>query len=264
MKNRRENDAGTRGRADAAKENLLIDDSVTLRRKVPASLRFRLCASIIICILIFPVAFAGTGQQRGAVVDQIIALVNEDVITRSDLLWSIALAPDAPSPAGPISSDILQRKLEVMIDERLLAQEAARVPSAPITEEDILNRRASLVRSFPSEAAFRERVEAVGLTPERINELIRQMILIERFNEFRFRSFVLVTDTEIQRYYNETFAAEMRRRGAVPPGLDDRLDQGTVREQIQRILQTEKIIQETNRWLEAARQRADIVHLAEP
>jgi hypothetical protein len=227
------------------------------------------CVAASFCIFVFCLlprcAQAQQQQPRGGVVvDQIIALVNDETITRSDLLWSIALDPKAPSPAGPISSDILQRRLEVIIDESIIGQEAARVPSAPITEEDINRRRAELIASFPSEAAFRERVESVGLTPDRINDLIRQMILRERFIEFRFRSFVLVTDRDIQRYYDEKFAPEMRRRGAVPPSLDDKLEMGTVREQIQRILLVEKIQQEEERWLEAARQRADIVHLAEP
>jgi hypothetical protein len=230
--------------------------------KATSRLRLKLMLYFALCVLHF--ASPVYGQQGGVLVDQIIALVSDDVITRSDLLWSIALDPKAPSPAGPVSRDILQRKLDVMIDQRLLAQEAARVPSAPITEEDVINRRAQLIASFGSEAAFRDRVGSVGLTPDRINELIREMIQIERFVEFRFRSFVLITDQDIQRYYEERFVAEMRKRGAVPPGLDDKLERGTVRDQIRQILETEKIEQEINRWIEAARQRADIVVLAEP
>jgi hypothetical protein len=197
-------------------------------------------------------------------VDQILALVNDEVITRTDLLWSIAMNPKAPSPAGPVSSDLLHQKLDVMIDERLIAQEAARVPTADITQDEIDKKRTELIESFRSEAEFRERVGSVGLTPQKLDELLRQRILIDRFVDFRFRSFVLVTEQEIQRYYNETFASEMRRKGQVPPSLDQTLEGKTVREKINVILKQEKINTEIDHWLASARQRADVVQLAEP
>jgi hypothetical protein len=198
-------------------------------------------------------------------VDQILTLVNDDLITRIDLLWSIAMDAQAPSPIGPVGSDLLSRKLDVMIDERLIAQEATRVPTAEITEDEIAKKRTELIKSFPSEAQFRERVGSVGLTPQKIDELLRQRILIDRFVEFRFRSFVLITDQDIQRYFDEVLAPGIRNSGLVPPSLDEvQKDGKTVREGIRAILKQRKINDEVERWLSQARQRADIVQLAEP
>lgn len=198
-------------------------------------------------------------------VDQILTLVNDDVITRIDLLWSIALDPEAPSPVGPVGSDLLSRKLEVMIDERLIAQEATRVPTTEITQDEIDKKRTELIKSFKSEAQFRERAGSVGLTPQKIDELIRQRILIDRFVEFRFRSFVLITQQDIQRHYDEVLAPEIRKSGLVPPSLDEvQKDGKTVRDGISATLKQRKINDEVERWLSQARQRADIVQLAEP
>lgn len=191
-------------------------------------------------------------------VDQILALVNDDVVTRTDLLWSIALDPRAPTPAGPVGSDLLKQKLEVMIDQRLVAQEAARLPSAELTQDEVDKKRTELVKSFKSEADFRQRVESVGLTPDRIDDLIRERILIDRFVDFRFRSFVLVTEPEIQKYFDETLAPRIRDAGQVPPPL------AKVSDEISALLKQEKINQEIDRWLNTVRQRADIVQLAEP
>ena len=206
---------------------------------------------LLICLLPLP----SRGQQ---VVDQILALVNDDVITKSDLLWAIALDPESPDPVGNISSDVLRRMLDVVIDQRLVAHEAARIPTADITQDEISKKRAALIAEFPSEAAFRRRVESVGLTPERIDELLRQRILIERFIEFRFQSFVFVSQQEIERYYNDVFLPKMQKAGQVPPPLEQ------VRDQITEILKQEKIGQELDRFLTTARQRADVVFLAEP
>jgi len=210
--------------------------------------------------LLFAFCFSAQAQQ---IVDQIVALVNEDIITRSDLLWSLALDPKAPSPAGPLSSDILRQKLDVMIDQRLIEQEARRVPAADVTQQEIDQRRTALIKQFQTEAAFRQRVESVGLTPQKIDELIREMILIERFVDFRFRSFVLVTEQDIQTFYNEKLVPEVRKKGQVPPSLDDVIEGMTVREKINSILKEEKINEELDRWIKAARERADIVQLVE-
>jgi hypothetical protein len=211
-------------------------------------------------------AFEAKAEQRagGVIVDQILVLVNDDPVTRTDLLWRIALDPQAPSPAEQISSDLLDRELEGLLNERLIAQEAARLPGAEVTAEEIAQKRAELIRRFSSEAAFRQRVASVGLTPERIDEILRQRILIERFIEFRFRAFVLVTDADIQKYYDGEFARRMREVGEVRPPLDAMLEKGTVRDQIRELIRQEKIGQEYDRWLTTARQRADIVVLAEP
>lgn len=212
----------------------------------------------MILVLLIPLLLIAEGARAQKVVDQILTLVDDQVITKTDLLWSLALDKDSPSPAGPVSSDILRQKLDVMIDERLIAQEATRLPGAEVSQEEIDQRRRKLIESFPSEAAFRQRIESVGLTPQRLDELIRERILIDRFIEFRFQSFVFVSEDEIKRYYENVLAPQIRERGAVPPPIDQ------VREEIQPILRREKINEEIDRWLIEARQRAEIVQLAEP
>jgi hypothetical protein len=193
-------------------------------------------------------------------VDQILTLVNDELITRLDLLWSIAMDPQAPSPVGPVGSDLLSRKLDVMIDERLIAQEATRLPTVEIPQSEIDKKRTELIKSFSSEAQFRERVGSVGLTPQKINELMRERIIIDRFVEFRFRSFVVVTEQEIKRYYDETLVPQLRAAGQVPPPVET----PQIRDAITLILKAEKVEAEINRWLASARQRADVVQLAEP
>ena len=223
-----------------------------------------ICVIRGLLLLAFTILLLIPSVRAQQIVDQILTLVNDEVITRTDLLWSIAMDPQAPSPVGPVSSDVLSQKLDVMIDERLIAQEAARIPTAEITRDDIEKKRTELIKSFRSEAEFRQRIGSVGLTPQKLDELLRQRILIDRFADFRFRSFVLVTEQEIKRYYDESFVPEMRRKGQVPPSLDQMLQGATVREQIRDILKGRKIDEEINRWLVSARQRADVVQLAEP
>ncbi|HXU38359.1 MAG TPA: hypothetical protein VN937_18530 [Blastocatellia bacterium] len=207
------------------------------------------------CFLISLMSLHTRAQQ---IVDQVLTQVNDDIITRIDLLWSIAIDPKAPSPVGPVGADLLRQKLDVMIDERLIAQEAARIPASDITQDEIEKKRTALIAGFKSEAEFRQRAGSVGLTPQKIDELLRQRILIERFVDFRFRSFVLATEQEIKRYYDERLVPEVRKAGQVPPPLEQ------VRDKISELLKQQKINTEIDKWLAAARQRAEVVQLAEP
>jgi hypothetical protein len=214
--------------------------------------------ALVLAIVITNLMASSVRAQQ--IVDQILTLVNDEPITRMDLLWSIAIDPQAPSPAGPVGSDLLGRKLDVMIDERLIAQEAARIPTTPITQDEIDKKRTALIKSFRNEAEFRQRVGSVGLTPQKIDEIVRERILIDRFVDFRFRSFVVVTEQEIKRYYEEILTPKVRAEGQVPPPIDG----PKVRDGIIANLKQEKIEAEINRWLGSARQRADVVQLAEP
>lgn len=207
--------------------------------------------------VLITLALSGFAQAQ-SVIDQILVIVNNDIIMRSDLLWSIALDPEAPSPTGPVNAELMKLKLDVMIDLRLVEQEASKIPAADIKQEDIDKKRTEIIASFPSEAEFRRRVESVGLTPTKIDDLIRNRILVERFLDFRFRSFVFVSDNEIKQYYDEKLVPRLRETGAIPPPIEQ------VREKIIELLRGEKIDQELDRWLAEARQRSEVVHLAEP
>jgi hypothetical protein len=203
------------------------------------------------CIFSFAVP-----QQK--IVDQILTLVNDEVITRIDLLWSLAMDAQAPNPANGINSDLLRQKLDVMIDEKLITQEATRIPTTDVTQEEINAKQKALIATFPTQAAFLERIQAVGLTVEKLEELLRQRILIEKYVAFRFESFVFVTDQEIQEYYEQKLVPKLKEKGTVPPSLSEVIDK------IRTLLKEEKKGGELERWLTSARQRAEIISLVEP
>ncbi|MEW6207622.1 MAG: hypothetical protein AB1631_04595 [Acidobacteriota bacterium] len=215
------------------------------------------CKSVCVCLLLLATFAIQTSAQNQKTIDQILVVVNDEIITRTDLLWNLALDPNAPSLAGPVSSDLLKQMLEVLIDQRLVYQEAAKIPSE-VSQDEIEKMRNELIKKFPSETAFRQRAESVGLTSARIDELIRERVLIERFVEFRFRSFVFVSENEIQKYYDEQLAPRVREGGQIPPPAEQ------VRDQINELLKREKFDQELDRWLKEARQRSDIIQIAEP
>ncbi len=219
---------------------------------------FCLLCSVFCILLFFPPV------QAQEVVDTFVATVNvgeradcgtKCLITYSDLLWQLALQPDT-ALVNPSSAD-LNRALRLVIDQRLILQEAEKLPSIAPTAEEITAARDGLVKAFPSQAAFLERLQRVGLTAEKLNEILDQRVRIEKYLDFRFRNFVVITQNEIERYYKDVFVSRFRARfpGRIVPTLDES------RAEIERTLTEAKIESDTDAFLDSARDRAEIAIL---
>ena len=198
------------------------------------------------------------------VVDKMVATVNADVlpecrqiclITYSDLLWQLALQPNTPLD-NPSSAD-LNRALHLLIDQRLILQEAEKLPSIAPTLEEVKTARDELVKAFPSPPEFQQRLQQVGLTAEKLDETLDQRLRIEKYLDFRFRNFVVITQKEIADYYKDTYVPRLRARtpGRIVPTLDE------ARAEIEKTLTEAKIESDTDAFLDNARERAEIVTL---
>jgi hypothetical protein len=178
------------------------------------------------------------------------------LITYSDLLWQLALQPDTVL-VNP-SSDELNRALNLIIDQRLILQEAEKLPSIAPTSDEITAARDELVKAFPSQAEFQSRLLSVGLTAEKLDELVDQRVKIEKYLDFRFRNFVVITQNEIADYYRDVYVPRLRSRapGQIVPTLEQ------ASPGIEKTLTEAKIETDTNAFLDNARERAEIVMLS--
>ena len=191
-------------------------------------------------------------------VDRMVATVNAgvrtDLITYSDLVWQLALQPNTPLVA-PTSHD-LNRALHLVVDQRLILQEAEKLPTIAPAAEEVKAARDELSKAFPSAAEFQQRLMLVGLTSEKLDEILEQRVRIEKYLNFRFRNFVLITQKEIGNYYNEVYVPRVRGRGQIVPKLEE------AQAEIERILTEAKIESDTDAFLDSARERAEIVTLS--
>ena len=208
-------------------------------------------------VLVLTFCSIGAAQQ---VVDKMVATVNAGVrtelITYSDLLWQLALQPD--TQLDNPSSDQLNRALRLLIDQRLILQEAEKLPTIVPTAAEISDARTELARHFPSEPAFRERLLRVGLTSEKLDEILEQRLKMEKYLDFRFRNFVVISQKELADYYNDVYVPRFKARnpGRIVP------TQEQARAEIEKTLMEAKIESDTDAFLDTARERAEIVILS--
>jgi hypothetical protein len=194
------------------------------------------------------------------VVDKMVATVNAglktDLITYSDLMWQLALQPNTPLD-NPNSAD-LNRSLRLLIDQRLILQEAERIPTIVPTPAEITAERNELARNFRTQEEFQERLRRVGLTSERLDEIVEQRLKMEKYLDFRFRNFVVISEKEITEYYNQVYVPRFKERfpGRIVPTL------AQIKDEIERTLVEAKIESDTDAFLDTARERAEIVMLS--
>ena len=201
-------------------------------------------------------AYATVAQE---VVDKMVASVNggvrTELITYSDLLWQMALQPNAPID-NP-SSEVLNRTLQLIINQRLIYQEAEKLPTINPTDKEINDELTALIALFPSRSDFNDRVQRVGLTNEQLREIIRQRVAIDKYLNFRFRSFTVVTPKEVSDYYRDVYVPRFQQQypGRIVPEFEK------VSKQLEAQLTEDKIESETTSFLDTARQRAEITIL---
>lgn len=213
---------------------------------------------IIICVICVISGYSSSAAQK--VVDKMVATVNAgvrtDLITYSDLLWQLALQPDTPLDT-PRSSD-LNDALRKLIDQRLILQEAEKLPTIAPTPKEVSDARDELARYFSSPAEFQQRLQRVGLTSEKLDEILEQRLKMEKYLSFRFQNFVVVTQDEIADYYNKVYVPRLRARfpGRIVPSPEQ------ARAEIETLLTEGKIESDTDAFLDTARERAEIVILS--
>lgn len=213
--------------------------------------------------VLFLLAFsllAGSSQCLAQeVVDKMVATVNAgartELITYSDLLWQLALQPN--TVLDNPSSVELNRALRLLIDQRLILQEAEKLPTIAPTQKEVSDARDELARNFSSQVEFQQRLQRVGMTSEKLDEIIEQRLKMEKYLDFRFRNFVVISQKEIADYYRDVYVPRLQTRapGRIVPSLEQ------ARAEIEKSLMEAKIESDTDAFLDTARERAEIVML---
>lgn len=213
-------------------------------------------------LLLLAPSAAAVGQEPrpgGAeVVDRMVAVVNGQLITYTDLLWQLALEPGTPLDR-PRAED-LRRVLETVIDQQIIYHEAEKLPHIHADDREVEPALAELVRRFPSQTEFQRRVASVGLTSGQLREIVRARVEIEKYVHFRFRSFAVVTPQEAEGYYRDVYVPRRRRQapGAIVPALKE------VYKEIEGAMIEDKVASDLAKFFDEVRDTAEIQIISQP
>ena len=166
-------------------------------------------ATVSILLLIFALGLQSRAlcQTTGAV-NKILAVVNDEVVTETDL--DEALASGIDELKKEYSGDELKAKTEEarkellnqMIENKLILQEAKK-DNITADDSEVESRLRDVKSRFPSEDVFYAEVEKSGVSTEVLKKRYRDNIMMTKLVDHEVRGKVVVTVTEIESYYKK-------------------------------------------------------------
>lgn len=144
---------------------------------------------------------------RAEVLDKVVAVVNDDVITQSEL--DQLLAPVYGQYKKVYTGREFSLKMEEarqgllnqLIEDKLVYQEAKRL-GVEVSEEEINEKMDAFQARFKKED-FDRLLQEQGLTLSKLRNRYREQIAIRKLHQHQVRSKVIVTPVEIEDYYKQ-------------------------------------------------------------
>lgn len=141
-----------------------------------------------------------------AVVDRVVAVVNDDVIMMSELQEAVLIyqrETKTPPPAGTELEELQRTVLARMVDHRLQVQEARR-EKIEVSEDDLRTTLDDFVRRNGGDRAQIEvQLRQQGLTWEALRRELRDQMLAQRIRSRRVTRRAAVTEAEVDAYMAE-------------------------------------------------------------
>ena len=197
--------------------------------------------SVVAVLLLAPTL---RGQQ---VVDRIVARVEDDILTLSELR---ELGRFQELVEGRAASD--QKLLAELIEQWMVDTEATAAHYARPSEAEVTREVERLAKQLASPEAYGQRLRALGLSEAAVRRLVERQIYFARYLDYKFRPGARVDAAAVEQYYREQLLPPLRARGQPLPSLE------SVQDQIRELLVQRDISERAAKWLDEARARLKI------
>ncbi len=181
------------------------------------------------------------------VVDRIVARVEDDIITLSEVR---ELGRYQQLVQGRSDSD--DPLLAQLINQWIVNTEATAARFPRPTETEVNGQLDRLGKQFPSAEAYYSRLRELGLTAAGVRRLVGRQLYLARYLDYKFRPVAQVEASAIEKYYREQLVPTLSARGQTVPPLEN------VQEQIRELLVEREISERADRWLQETRSRLKI------
>lgn len=149
------------------------------------------------------------------VVDKVVAVINNEVITLSELeeettgLFRSITQNNPDIPILKAMEEAREVTLNNMIERQLIQQKAKKY-NVSVTDEDVdaaYEKMRSRMSLNPTE--FRRKLENSGMTEESYRDKLKSQILQSRLLSYDVRSKIIITEEMVLDYYDENYTARV-------------------------------------------------------
>ncbi|MBD3184257.1 hypothetical protein GF312_18380 [Candidatus Poribacteria bacterium] len=164
---------------------------------------------IFLCTLTLIISLYTTLSLRAKIVEKIVAIVSDEVITKTELEERMQKEIELRRPFYQDEQKLLKEMeaakpelLELMVDELLFIQAAIK-RGIRVTDAEVQQYVNTLRNQTGSEEAFKEALAAEGYNLDTFKRDIKRRLLSQRLNEEQFGQDIRVTEQEIIDFYEE-------------------------------------------------------------
>lgn len=172
--------------------------------------------SFSVLLVLFFLASPSYGDH---LVDRVVAVVNDDVITLSELDKmgrEFFERIKAEAPAEAVDSALAKARSEVLsglIDKFIVRQQAEKL-SITVTEQELDSAIGQiLVRNNATSADFNKELAAMNISEQEYRANIRDQILQSKLISYEVRSRIVIIEDDIQAYYQKEYTEEKGEDG---------------------------------------------------
>jgi hypothetical protein len=191
-----------------------------------------------------PPASAGASTQT---VDGVAARIEDDILTESEV-HELAAFQELVEGHAKTRSELIRE----LADQWIVRGEANTAKYPHPSQADVDRAYAELVKQFPSPEEFQKRCLSAGLTDAAIRRILEQQLYLSHFIDYRFRPSAQVSDQQVENYYRDEFAPQLKARGQPVPSLED------VEDTIREVLIQRVISERATKWLNDTRDHLKI------
>jgi hypothetical protein len=207
------------------------------------------------CSLCLPVAASARAQSQspppaavsGQTVDGVAARIEDDILTESEVRELGAFQKLVDGSEKPRTERIRE-----LADQWIVRGEIETAKYPPPTDADADRAYAQLAAQFSSPEEFTNRCAAAGLTRTAVRRMLIEQLYLSRFLDFRFRPAAQIDEKQLETYYNDEFAPQLKARNETVPPLED------VEDTIREVLIQRAISERATQWLDDTRSRLKI------
>lgn len=189
---------------------------------------------------------ASQPAPQAQVVDAIVARIEDDIITLSELrelaAYQQLLDGHSQSNEG-LRSELI---------EQWVVNNEATTARFPLPAEAEVDREIGRLKNNFSADVYQQRLAAAGLTSEAVRRMITRQIYLARYLDYKFRSSIEVSDGAIENYYRDHLVPELQAKGQQAPRLAD------VTAQIRELLIEQGVNDRTAAWFDETKPRLKI------
>jgi len=187
------------------------------------------------------------GLAHAETLDRIAVSVGQDVITESQVIVDLRVAAFLEHSPLDLSGPAKRKAAERMVDQLLILREAADSHvTLPSTEA-----AAGLVTPYAAESGYQADLARYGISERDLAAHLLAGLRTLTFTDLRFRPDVVVSADDIRSYYDSL----VRQPASAAAPLQSFEDS---RDQIEKLLVEQRVIEALDKWLETARSAARV------